>query len=79
MQVSRDVDGRQQELTHQIHREILMRCLEGVKTLSPILICSMKIFIQIFHQGGKGIEEAAENRNYLAGEAGEECFLSLSL
>lgn len=28
----------------------------------------MKIFIQIFHQGGKGIEEAAENRNYLAGK-----------
>lgn len=70
--VSRDVDGRQQELTHQIHREILMRCLEGVKTLSPILICSMKIFIQIFHQGGKGIEEAAENRNYLAGRMTDE-------
>ncbi|KAK4287350.1 hypothetical protein Pmani_039578 [Petrolisthes manimaculis] len=70
--VSRDVDGRQQELTHQIHREILMRCLEGVKTLSPILICSMKIFIQIFHQGGKGIAEAAENRNYLAGRMTDE-------
>lgn len=67
LQVSRDVDARQQELTHQVHREILMRCLEGVKTLSPILICSMKIFIQIFHQGGKGIAEAAENRNYLTG------------
>lgn len=70
--VSRDVDARQQELTHQVHREILMRCLEGVKTLSPILICSMKIFIQIFHQGGKGIEEAAENRNYLAGRMTDE-------
>ncbi|XP_042236637.1 vinculin-like isoform X14 [Homarus americanus] len=70
--VSRDVDGRQQELTHQVHREILMRCLEGVKTLSPILICSMKIFIQIFHQGGKGIEEAAENRNYLSGRMTDE-------
>ncbi|XP_066959697.1 vinculin isoform X6 [Macrobrachium rosenbergii] len=70
--VSRDVDGRQQELTHQVHREILMRCLEAVKTLSPILICSMKIFIQIFHQGGKGIEEAAENRNYLAGRMTDE-------
>ncbi|XP_069166965.1 vinculin isoform X17 [Procambarus clarkii] len=70
--VSRDVDGRQQELTHQVHREILMRCLEGVKTLSPILICSMKIFIQIFHQGGKGIAEAAENRNYLAGRMTDE-------
>ncbi|XP_063843338.1 vinculin-like isoform X13 [Scylla paramamosain] len=70
--VSRDVDARQQELTHQVHREILMRCLEGVKTLSPILICSMKIFIQIFHQGGKGIAEAAENRNYLTGRMTDE-------
>ncbi|XP_076039732.1 vinculin isoform X9 [Oratosquilla oratoria] len=70
--VSRDVDSRQLELTHQVHREILVRCLEGVKTLSPILICSMKIFIQIFHQGGKGIEEAAENRNYLTGRMTDE-------
>ena len=61
------MDNRQQELTHQVHREILVRCLEAVKNLSPILICSMKIFIQIFPQGGKGIGEAAENRNYLAG------------
>ncbi|KAL7631392.1 UNVERIFIED_CONTAM: hypothetical protein RMT77_018306 [Armadillidium vulgare] len=70
--VSRDVDNRQQELTHQVHREILVRCLDAVKTLSPILICSMKIFIQIFHQGGKGIGEAAENRNYLAGRMTDE-------
>lgn len=77
--MSRDVDGRQQELTHQVHREILMRCLEGVKTLSPILICSMKIFIQIFHQGGKGIEEAAENRNYLAGEYYSDMVIMLSV
>ena len=34
----------------------------------------MKIFIQIFNQGGKGIEEAAENRNYLAGEKIEFIF-----
>uniref|UniRef100_A0A4D5R9C1 Vinculin n=1 Tax=Scolopendra viridis TaxID=118503 RepID=A0A4D5R9C1_SCOVI len=64
--VSRDVDGREKELTHQIHREILVRCLDQVKTLAPILICSMKIFIQILVQGGKGVEEAAENRNYLS-------------
>lgn len=43
-----------------------MRCLEQVKTLAPILICSMKIYIHIVSQGGKGAEEAAENRNYLA-------------
>ncbi|XP_049847129.1 vinculin isoform X1 [Schistocerca gregaria] len=64
--VSREVGGREKELTHQVHREILIRCLDQVKTLAPILICSMKIFIHIIAQGGKGAEEAAENRNYLA-------------
>ena len=49
--VSREVDARQKELTHQVHRDILIRCLEQVKTLAPILICSMKIFIQIVSQG----------------------------
>lgn len=51
MQVSREVDAREKELTHQIHREILTRCLEQVKTLTPILICSMKVFIHIITQG----------------------------
>ncbi|KAK4035676.1 vinculin [Daphnia magna] len=70
--VSREVDARQKELTHQVHRDILIRSLEQVKTLAPILICSMKIFIQIVSQGGKGNEEAAENRNYLAGRMTDE-------
>ncbi|CAG0899150.1 unnamed protein product [Darwinula stevensoni] len=70
--VSREVDSRQKELTHQVHRDILIRCLDQVKTLAPILICSMKIFIQIIAQGGKGAEEAAENRNYLAGRMTDE-------
>lgn len=64
--VSREVSAREKELTHQVHSEILVRCLEQIKTLAPILICSMKIYIHIVSQGGKGAEEAAENRNYLA-------------
>ncbi|XP_063234336.1 vinculin isoform X6 [Bacillus rossius redtenbacheri] len=64
--VSREVTAREKELTHQVHREILVRCLDQVKTLAPILICSMKIFIHIIGQGGKGVDEAAENRNYLS-------------
>ncbi|XP_075528995.1 vinculin isoform X6 [Dermacentor variabilis] len=70
--VSRDVDAREKELTHQVHREILIRCLDSVKVLAPILICSMKIFVQILAQSGKGVEEAAENRNYLALRMTEE-------
>ncbi|CAJ0931387.1 unnamed protein product, partial [Mesorhabditis belari] len=65
--VSQDVNLRQQELTHQVHREILLRCIDQIKTLSPILICSMKIFIQLGQSpGSRGQAEAAENRNYLS-------------
>ncbi|XP_011642731.2 vinculin-like [Pogonomyrmex barbatus] len=70
--VSREVGAREKELTHQVHREILIRCLDQIKTLAPILICSMKIFIHIISQGGKGAEEAAENRNYLSGRMSDE-------
>lgn len=70
--VSREVSAREKELTHQVHRETLVRCLEQVKTLAPILICSMKIFIHIISQGGKGADEAAENRNYLSGRMSDE-------
>ncbi|KJH48075.1 vinculin family protein [Dictyocaulus viviparus] len=64
--VSSDVTNRQAELTHQVHRDILCRCLDQIRTLSPILICSMKIFIQIGQDQHRGQAEAAENRNYLA-------------
>uniref|UniRef100_A0A915CWW7 Vinculin n=1 Tax=Ditylenchus dipsaci TaxID=166011 RepID=A0A915CWW7_9BILA len=64
--MSKDVDNRQNELTHVVHREILIRCMDSVKVLSPILVCAMKIFVQISEEGQKGLAESAENRNYLA-------------
>ncbi|CDW52063.1 vinculin [Trichuris trichiura] len=67
--MSRETEAREKELTHQVHREILIRCIDSVKTLAPILICAMKIFIQISSQG---IPEAAENRNYLSTRVVEE-------
>lgn len=70
--VSREVSNREKELTHQVHSEILVRCLEQVKILAPILICSMKVYIHIIEQGGKGSDEAAENRNYLAARMTDE-------
>ncbi|XP_071743094.1 vinculin isoform X7 [Lepeophtheirus salmonis] len=70
--VTFDVEKRIEDLTHQVHRECLSKCVEQVKTLAPILICSMKIFIQILVNGGKGTDEAGENRNYLAGRMSEE-------
>ena len=61
-----DVDGRRRDLLNPYQRDNLGLHLDQVKTLAPILICSMKIFIQILGQEGKGTEEAVENRNYLA-------------
>ncbi len=71
--VCQDVDARRRDLLNPYHRDTLGQHLEQVKTLAPILICSMKIFIQILgQQEGKGTEEAVENRNYLAKRMTEE-------
>lgn len=70
--MSKDVDNRQNELTHTVHREILVRCMDSVKILSPILVCAMKIFVQISEENQKGLQESAENRNYLAQRMSEE-------
>ncbi|KAJ0171018.1 hypothetical protein K1T71_013217 [Dendrolimus kikuchii] len=69
---AREVAARAAELTHPPHAETLNRCLENVKQLAPIQICSMKTYIHILAEGGKGLEEAAENRNYLAQRMADE-------
>jgi len=70
--VSQDIETRQSDLLNPSQRESLTQHLEQIKTLAPILICSMKIFIQILSQEGKGTDEAIENRNYLAKRMTEE-------
>ena len=67
-----DVEGRRNDLLNPYQRDNLGQHLEQVKTLAPILICSMKIFIQILSKEGKGTEEAVENRNYLAKRMADE-------
>jgi vinculin len=42
-----DVEQRANELTHQIHRELLMQHLDQVKNLTPSFISSIKIYLQI--------------------------------
>jgi len=61
--VSKDVNLRQKELTHHEHREILLRCLENLKQEAPVLISSMKIYIQLLNNN-QSVGEAAGNRNY---------------
>ncbi|XP_026318177.1 vinculin-like [Hyposmocoma kahamanoa] len=69
---AREVAARASELTHPPHAETLTRCLESVKQLAPVLICAMKMYIHILTEGSKGMEEAAENRNYLAQRMADE-------
>lgn len=69
--VARDVDYREKELVHQVHKNMLSRSLESVRTLAPVLICAIKIYVQLV-QKGKTVSEAAENRNYLVQRMTEE-------
>lgn len=61
--VSFEVNKRQSDLTHQVHREILLRCLDNLKQEAPVLISAMKIYIQLLSTNNS-VSEAAGNRNY---------------
>ncbi|XP_059518286.1 vinculin isoform X1 [Myotis daubentonii] len=58
------IDERQQELTHQEHRVMLVNSMNTVKELLPVLISAMKIFVTTKNSKSQGIEEALKNRNY---------------
>ena len=49
--MTKSVDAREKELTHQIHRDMLTQSLEQVKVLTPILISSIKMFIAAKESG----------------------------
>jgi len=51
--MSKEVDLRIKELTHIIHRQLLIRSLEQVKTLTPLLISSINVYITSKHTGRK--------------------------
>ena len=44
-QMTKEVDSREKELTHQVHRQWLQTALDQVKQLTPVLISSVKIYI----------------------------------
>ncbi|XP_041921534.1 vinculin a isoform X2 [Alosa sapidissima] len=58
------IDDRQQELTHQEHRIMLVNSMNTVKDLLPVLISAIKIFVTTRSGGGQGVEEAQKNRIY---------------
>ena len=43
--MTKEIDSREKELTHHQHRQWLIRSLDQVKQLTPILISSVKNYI----------------------------------
>lgn len=70
--MAKEVDTRERELTHQVHREWLQRAIEQVKQLTPALISGIKIFVTTKSQGGPGLEEAQSNRDYVTQKMSNE-------
>ncbi|KAG9341127.1 hypothetical protein JZ751_019881 [Albula glossodonta] len=58
------IDERQQELTHQEHRVMLVNSMNTVKELLPVLISAVKIFVTTKSTKSHGVEESLKNRNF---------------
>ena len=57
--MSKEVDLRINELTHVIHRHLLSRSLEQVRTLTPLLISSVNVYIASKHTGNSICSKSA--------------------
>ncbi|XP_063730453.1 vinculin-like isoform X3 [Eleginops maclovinus] len=62
--MSKMIEERQQELTHQEHRQMLVNSMGTVKELLPVLISAIKIFVSTKTTRGAGVEEAEKNRRF---------------
>ncbi|KAM7385671.1 hypothetical protein PAMP_001738 [Pampus punctatissimus] len=62
--MSKMIEERQQELTHQEHRQMLVNSMNTVKELLPVLISAVKIFVATKCGRGAGVEEAERNRRF---------------
>ncbi|XP_068423876.1 vinculin-like isoform X1 [Clinocottus analis] len=62
--MSKMIEERQQELTHQEHRQMLVNSMNTVKDLLPVLISAVKIFVATKSSRGAGVEEAERNRRF---------------
>ncbi|KAM4599588.1 vinculin-like isoform 3-T3 [Fundulus diaphanus] len=62
--MSKMIEERQQELTHQEHRQMLVSSMNTIKELLPVLISAIKIFVATKSSRGAGIEEAEKNRRF---------------
>uniref|UniRef100_A0A3Q3WC19 Vinculin n=1 Tax=Mola mola TaxID=94237 RepID=A0A3Q3WC19_MOLML len=62
--MSKMIEERQQELTHQEHRQMLVSSMNTIRELLPVLISAIKIFVTTKSNRGAGMEEAERNRRF---------------
>ena len=62
--MTKDVDIRVKELTHIIHRQLLSRSLEQVKTLTPLLISSVNVYITAKQTGKASVLRQMNDEEY---------------
>ncbi len=58
--MTREIESRQKELTHQVHRDYLEQHLDQVKNLTPIFISSIKIHLLIAETANTSLELCEE-------------------
>lgn len=62
--MTKAVEGRSEELNNRDHAAMLDEEVDSFKTLTTLLLSSMKSFVTFRKEGQKGADEAQENRNY---------------
>ncbi|KAH9285418.1 Vinculin [Echinococcus granulosus] len=71
-QMIREVDERQDELVIRSHAEILQRGIAQVKRITPILISSIKLYLNTTQQRLPAACEAQSNRDYFLRQMSDE-------
>lgn len=65
--MTREINTREKELTHQIHRDLLCQHLDQVKSLTSPFISSIKIGLLIGSEMTQELDCIKANKNYLIG------------
>lgn len=69
--MTKQVNAREKELTHQVHRDMLVRSIEEIRTLTPMLISSIKVYITA-RESNQGWQEAQATRDYTVRKMADE-------
>lgn len=67
-EMAKKVEARIDELTHQVHAEMLKKSITTVKAMTTQLITSIKTYVLTVQRGGQNIAEAQEYRNFVVGK-----------